>query len=775
VVRKYAPGGVPQGEPFFWVTDAGAANAGNEPANHPAAANAFAFGGLAGDVFVTGDWTGGGKTTAGVYRAGFWVLDAAVPGAPQAQHVPGLTSWYGGVAGDVPVPAKWPTYTKPGSLTLTSTSSNTDSATFNATWIDPSGNATNISQVQIAFATPVSMDYVTTVNGCGIMYYPPPNYTAANAGNGTLYLGSATGDNQFPYSSAIGPTGQTLSNGVCIIDAANTSFSVSGATVTLNMPVMFINAVSTNYSMFTSATNSNGFDNWVNFGQWTAPAVSLISKSVTANGGSLGGTGNTVTFAAVFTDSAGVSDMNDVQIAFSTQNIGVLNSPGLVTAQGCHLFYAVQTGILSLESAVGNGTYPSSSHIGPGGISLSNGSCEVDASQFMPTISGNTLSVTAVLTFTPASNTQYWAYTSLTSRVGPKNNGWTRFGFWQAAALPTLSCTGVNPKYIGEVRIGGIAELWPIIIEGVSPNNDPSVTVNLLVWNETKSQTAAEAISVPAHLIGAQWNASLNSNSFTQLGSYTVRAQVKRDSAIPAPLGDHRALICPGPSFFAILNDNLQPPNPVKTTCSTMVGTWTSPDTRGPLVLQRNTDGSITGTATATVQPCSGSVTWNVTEVASGGTITLTFGPASPGVFCGLIFPSKEIHNITFNNTTCDSVRDDETSTYPDGTTSSSTITLTSALSVPSTETSIFNKWDTVAGYSTEALFTMTVPPLANGQQFAGRTVTESAPTLTDGCNQLTGSVLVEPFTASQVKWAMVLGFFVTTRPMREQVRACLL
>jgi len=107
VVRKYAPGGIPQGNPFFWVTDAGAANAGNEPASHPAAANAFAFGGLAGDVFVTGDWYGSGITTAGVYRAGFWVLDAALPGAPQAYHLPGLTFGYGGVAGDVPLTGKW--------------------------------------------------------------------------------------------------------------------------------------------------------------------------------------------------------------------------------------------------------------------------------------------------------------------------------------------------------------------------------------------------------------------------------------------------------------------------------------------------------------------------------------------------------------------------------------------------------------------------------------------------------------------------------------------
>jgi hypothetical protein len=107
VVRKYAPGGVPQGEPFFWVLDAGAANAGNLPVNHTASTNAFAFGGLTGDVFVTGDWNNTGVSGAGIYRAGLWVLDAALPAAPQANHVPGMTFGYGGLPGDVPITGKW--------------------------------------------------------------------------------------------------------------------------------------------------------------------------------------------------------------------------------------------------------------------------------------------------------------------------------------------------------------------------------------------------------------------------------------------------------------------------------------------------------------------------------------------------------------------------------------------------------------------------------------------------------------------------------------------
>jgi hypothetical protein len=106
VVRKYAPAGVPQGNPFYWVLDASPANAGSAPANHQPGYT-FAFGGLAGDVFITGDWNGAGVSAAGVYRTGLWVLDAALPAAPQASHVVGQSFGYGGVQTDVPVVGKW--------------------------------------------------------------------------------------------------------------------------------------------------------------------------------------------------------------------------------------------------------------------------------------------------------------------------------------------------------------------------------------------------------------------------------------------------------------------------------------------------------------------------------------------------------------------------------------------------------------------------------------------------------------------------------------------
>lgn len=72
------------------------------------------FGGIAGDIPVTGDWYNTGFTYFGVFRASapgtpnfFWVLDNAVPLSAQNQHVIGLAFGYGGLAGDKPITGKW--------------------------------------------------------------------------------------------------------------------------------------------------------------------------------------------------------------------------------------------------------------------------------------------------------------------------------------------------------------------------------------------------------------------------------------------------------------------------------------------------------------------------------------------------------------------------------------------------------------------------------------------------------------------------------------------
>ena len=61
---------------FFWILDTNG-NGSIDNVNNVGGDQAFAFGGLLGDVPMVGDWNGDGKEQSGLFRAGFfWVLDA---------------------------------------------------------------------------------------------------------------------------------------------------------------------------------------------------------------------------------------------------------------------------------------------------------------------------------------------------------------------------------------------------------------------------------------------------------------------------------------------------------------------------------------------------------------------------------------------------------------------------------------------------------------------------------------------------------------------------
>ncbi len=93
---------------FFWILDYNG-NGTVDNVNGTGGDKAFAYGGIAGDVPVVGDWNGSGTSKVGVFREGFfWVLDAN--GNDQFDGVgPGqdLAFAFGGISGDIPVVGKW--------------------------------------------------------------------------------------------------------------------------------------------------------------------------------------------------------------------------------------------------------------------------------------------------------------------------------------------------------------------------------------------------------------------------------------------------------------------------------------------------------------------------------------------------------------------------------------------------------------------------------------------------------------------------------------------
>jgi hypothetical protein len=93
---------------FFWILDTNG-NGSIDNVNGPGGDQAFAFGGIPGDVPVVGDWNGDGKSKVGVFRSGFfWVLDAngnyQFDGTAPGQD---FAFPFGGIIGDKPVVGKW--------------------------------------------------------------------------------------------------------------------------------------------------------------------------------------------------------------------------------------------------------------------------------------------------------------------------------------------------------------------------------------------------------------------------------------------------------------------------------------------------------------------------------------------------------------------------------------------------------------------------------------------------------------------------------------------
>jgi len=99
-IVRAAPG---TAQPFLWILDTTGARA------FGPASTVFAFGGIAGDVPVVGDWNNLGATQIGVFRSGFlWIEDttSAMPAPPAATDTLAVFA-YGGVPGDMPVVGHW--------------------------------------------------------------------------------------------------------------------------------------------------------------------------------------------------------------------------------------------------------------------------------------------------------------------------------------------------------------------------------------------------------------------------------------------------------------------------------------------------------------------------------------------------------------------------------------------------------------------------------------------------------------------------------------------
>jgi hypothetical protein len=298
-----------QSQPFFWLMDKGAANAGTvayqqacqanpqqcsnlalttDPANHPVMANAFAFGGLAGDMFVPGDWYNTGTTTAGVFRpSGIWILDGLLPGFAQVSHPTALSPTLGGVPGDVPVAGKWTASSAAPFAVLPYTGAN-------PVTVLQSGPAVVASySVYVRPSATVTPSYDSLPAGVSVSFSPTSlssngTINVSIAASGAATLGSKTVTVFFSCGTtcAAGPIRQDLSVSVIApLGVSTTSISRAQLGVT--------------YSQTLQATGGSGSYTW------SVVAGALPASLTLGSGGTITGT---PVSAGNFTFIAQVSD-----------------------------------------------------------------------------------------------------------------------------------------------------------------------------------------------------------------------------------------------------------------------------------------------------------------------------------------------------------------------------------------------------------------------------------------------------------------------------------
>jgi uncharacterized membrane protein len=266
--------------------------------------------------------------------------------------------------------------------------------TFTFHYSDGAG-ATDLSTVFVWF----NATFSGGANSCFIEYNRPAN---------TFYLLNDAGN---AWSSATVGSGGTLANSQCSINAASTSVSLSGANLTLSLPVTFASGYYGGKNIYSYAAGSSANSGWQTLGTWTVPVVSAVSVSPAS------GSGLQQTFTLHYADGVGATDLSTMFVWFNTSLSAAANS--------CFVEYSRPGNTLYLLNDAGAAWF--SATVGSGGA-LANSQCSINANTTSVSLSGTDLTLTLPVTFTAAYGGAKNVY--LYAAGSSANSGWQTLGTW---------------------------------------------------------------------------------------------------------------------------------------------------------------------------------------------------------------------------------------------------------------------------------------------------------------------------------------------------------
>jgi hypothetical protein len=290
------------------------------------------------------------------------------------------------------------------------------------------------------------------------------------------------------FSTYFGGSGIDEANTIAVDSSGN--IYIGGQTNSIDFPVH------TPYQ----ATNKGGAIGWLARLGVTAP------QSQTPSTGSLtpsSGSGANVVFTAKYADTGG---------AAALATVGLLVNTGAGTNIGCFVTYTPATNLFALA----NDTASSGAQTTiPGGASVQNDQCILNANTSSVAFSGNTLTLVVSLYFEPSFAGAHSVYLSATD--AGSTTGFAVLGSWTATIpAPQPSVVSVSPS-----SGTGFNQTFVFTFGDASSANNLADVAVLIAHTQTYTSACYFVVDLVKNTVALLWDNALGSNS-KPIGSATL-------------------------------------------------------------------------------------------------------------------------------------------------------------------------------------------------------------------------------------------------------------
>jgi hypothetical protein len=289
------------------------------------------------------------------------------------------------------------------------------SQTFTLQYSDTAG-AGSLAEVWVYFNATLANP---AVNACMLKYALATNQISLLNDNATAWVPATLG------------AATTLQNSQCSLNAAASTITQNGNTLTWSVAVTFQPSFDGAKNVYGHAVDISGTTSgWEQLGDWSVMAPAGTPSTILVSPGS--GSGSSQTFTLVYSDTAGAASLQQAWAYFDA----TLANPA---SNACMFYYNAPTNQLILLND--NTTVWMAATLGSG-ATLQNSQCSLNVATATVTPSGNTLTLQVTVTFKPAFAGAKNVYMHAVD-VSGANGGWQQRGTW-TVGVPSGTPTTVS-------------------------------------------------------------------------------------------------------------------------------------------------------------------------------------------------------------------------------------------------------------------------------------------------------------------------------------------